>query len=109
VDERPEDWLSYECLKKTNKKASTEMLHKILTYTTTLNFDRRPSVNNIISAWALKESGRENEGKQLLQSVLDKHPSSAVAKWALDTFTGGNAEVPQQVLNDDNYQFIRKY
>jgi tetratricopeptide (TPR) repeat protein len=109
VDERPEDWLSYQCLQKTNKKAASAMLHKILTYTASINLDRRPSVNNIVSAWALKESGRENEGKQLLQSVLDKHPSNAVARWALATFTGGNAEVPQQVLNDDNYKFVRKY
>jgi ATP/maltotriose-dependent transcriptional regulator MalT len=109
VDERPEDWLSYQCLQKSNKKAAAEMLDKILTYTTHIDTERRPSVNNLVSAWALKEAGKEEEGRQLLQKVVDKHPSNAVAKWALAAFTGEKAEVPEQVLNDDNYQFVRKY
>jgi tetratricopeptide (TPR) repeat protein len=109
VDERPEDWLSYQCLQKSNKKAAAEMLDKILTYTTHIDTERRPSVNNLVSAWALKEAGKEEEGRQLLQKVIDKHPSNAVAKWALAAFTGEKAEVPEQVLNDDNYQFVRKY
>ncbi len=63
IDERLEDWLAYESYaKQGNDKAAKEMLDKILSKPQ----ENKPSINNLITAWALQKTGKPDEAKKLL-------------------------------------------
>lgn len=106
VDERIEDWMSYKCFVKNNAKAATQMLDKIKMYTMGHAAGGRPSVNNLVSAWALKNSGKEEEGQIFLKNIADKHPSSVISKWTLEAFAGRAGAVPAEVRENDSYRFL---
>ena len=109
IDERVEDWLSYKSyLKTNNKQAANEMLQKIVSYTSTVEPGKRPNVSNLVSALALKESGKAQEAKAFLETIVQKNPNNAVAKWSLSAFTGENTNVPEQVSNNDNYTILKE-
>lgn len=87
IDSRLEDWMSYQCLAKINKNAAKQVLQRIIDYKPAKE-NASPSVNNLITAWALKESGRAEEGEKMLKNVSTKFPSNKVAQWTLEAYNG---------------------
>jgi predicted Zn-dependent protease len=105
VDERVEDWLSYKCLVKNNAAAAAQTLDKINKYTSAQR-TKRVHVADIISAWALMRSGKSGEAQKYLAELAEAHPSNPIAKWALDFSKGKVENVPDEVRNDETYQFL---
>jgi tetratricopeptide (TPR) repeat protein len=105
IDMRIEDWMTYECFSKTkNEKAAKQMLDKIVAYKPAGN-EVRPSVNNLITAWALQKSGRESEANDFLNKVLSKYPDNKIAKWTLEAYKG-NAS-PLDIESNDSYDILQ--
>jgi predicted Zn-dependent protease len=105
IDTRIEDWMSYQSFVKTkNTKAAKQMLDKILAYQPK-GEEARPSFNNLITAWAMRASGRESEASQMLQQIAAKHPDNKVAKWTVDAYNGNTS--PLDIETNDNYDILQ--
>ena len=106
IDTRLEDWLSYECLVKTkNSKTAKQMLDKIITYKPGKE-DPQPSVNTLVTAWALKQSGRAEEAEKLLNDIVAKNPSNKIAKWTLDAYHGNESKL--DVESNESYDILQQ-
>lgn len=104
IDDRLEDWLSYDCLVKSrNSKAAAQKLNDIIGFATPAT--ARPSVNNVVTAWALKKNGKD--GEKFLKDVLVAHPSNKVAQWGLDVFSGKSATL--DVENNEEYVILSQW
>jgi predicted Zn-dependent protease len=107
IDDRLEDWLSYEChTKMKSDKSAKQALDDIISYTSSLK-DPRPSVNNLISAWALKKAGREDDAQKLLKDVAAKHPSNKIAQWTLEAYNGNSTRL--DVEENESYNILQQW
>ena len=106
IDTRIEDWLSYECqLKINNKKAANQMLDKILAYKPSTG-EARHTVNNLVTAWALKAAGRGEEGEKMLKEAAAKNPSDKIAQWTLEAYNGNAPKL--EVESNDSYNILQQ-
>lgn len=89
IDERLENWLSYECYNKLgNKTAANAALNRIIAFTprvdnTVMNF--LPG-NHLVSAWALEKTQSKQAAETWLQQQAKLFPSNKIIKWALNEF-----------------------
>ena len=102
-DERIEDWLAYRCHvgRKTDNDAKA-MLTRITT------FKAHPPLNGtgeLVSAWALRESGKAADGESVLTAWLAREPASEAAKWALAVYRG-NTSTSYAGGQDDAYHVL---
>jgi hypothetical protein len=106
IDTRIEDWMTYECLMKTkNEKAARQSLDKIIAYKPA-GGEVRPTFNNLITAWALKKSGKESEGSRYLSEIASKYPDNKIARWTLEAY---NANAPKlDGESDANYIILQQ-
>ena len=104
IDSRLEDWMSYQCFTKTNKTSAKQMLQKIIDYKPARE-DARPSVNNLITAWALKESGRAAEGEKILKDAANKYPSNKIAQWTLEAYNGNPSKLDAE--GNESYDILQ--
>jgi tetratricopeptide (TPR) repeat protein len=112
IDERLEDWLSYEnYMKLGNKVAAEKMLNKIVSFTTRINQggNLNPSANNLISAWALQKTGKREDGERLLRQSLEKYPDNPVAKWAMNAYKGSYTKLSDHILINENYRVLENW
>lgn len=106
IDSRIEDWLSYECLVKSNNtKAARQMLDRIISNKPSSGEDR-PTVNNLVTAWALKKAGRAAEGEKILRDVAAKYPGNKIAQWTLDAYNGKAEKL--EVEANDSYDILQQ-
>ena len=111
IDERLEDWMAFLCYKKSgNKTKAQQMLDKITGYTKYVNEEGEisNSVNNLVTAWAMKESGEAGKANDFLNRWNENAPDNPVAKWVLATFNGNNAKPLQSNANDINYLVLKE-
>ena len=112
IDERLENWLSYNCYIKTgNKNAAQNALQKILSFmptreNTVSNFSE---TNDIVSAWALEKSGKKEEAKNYLIEKSKKDPNNEIIKWCINIFDGNNNPVSLNAKTDENYRVLLEY
>jgi predicted Zn-dependent protease len=107
IDLRLEDWLSYECLVKTKNEASAaKMLDNIVSYTSKIQPQSLPNVNNLISAWALKKTGKAAEAEKFLKDIAAKHPSDPIAQWTLDAYRGNATKI--DLKSNENYNILQQ-
>jgi hypothetical protein len=105
IDERAENWILYQAYTKLGDEPNAQlMLEKIITH----SGGRNPSLNNVISALALRKAGREEDGKLFLENILATHPSSEIAKWALDYYEGRNVPVPAEIADRESFVLINE-
>lgn len=106
IDSRIEDWLNYECLVKTNNtKAANQILEKIIAYKPSSG-EARPTVNNLVTAWALKKAGRAEEGEKLLKDVAARYPGNKITQWTLDAYNGKTEKL--EVEDNDSYEILQQ-
>jgi len=111
IDERLEDWMAYLCYKKSgNKTKAQQMLDKITRYTKYVNEegDINASVNNLVTAWAMKANGEADKAYDFLNQWNEDVPDNPVAKWVLATFNGNNAKPLENNANDINYLVLKE-
>jgi hypothetical protein len=90
VDERLEDLLAAQCLARRGQTAAaTEMLERAASPD-----GRDRGAGPLVRALALKQAGREAEGRQLLAEWSAREPQSGLAAWAARTYAGERAPLP---------------
>jgi predicted Zn-dependent protease len=103
VDERLEDWLTYQChLKRQAPEEARRMLDKILAFQPC---SKRNGAGTIIRALALKAGGRGSEGEKLLGAWLKQEPTDPMAKWGIEVFAGRRAALPAN-LHDEEFRLL---
>ena len=102
IDSRLENYLetlAYDNMKQKDK--ADEKLREI----TNASERRRHQITDLITAMALKKTGRQEDGEALLKQWMEKQPDNQMAKWAYAVFKG---EKPQtNVEGNDNFRVIR--
>jgi len=106
IDDRLENWLAYENYKRMgNEQAARPMLDKILAFENGRVF---PSVKNLVTAWALQRTGKQDEGEKLLKDWVEKQPENNLAKWTLNAYNGNDFKLPDETPTDENYRVLQR-
>ena len=66
---------------------------------------RRHHITDLITAMALKKTGRSEEGEALLKTWMEKQPENEMAKWAYAVFNGEKPKAPAD--GNDNFRLIK--
>lgn len=107
VDERLEDWLSYQnYIRLKNQTAARQMLNKIISFNKGQNNFSSP--NNLITAWALNKSGKPEQGERFLRVRLNKNPDDVWAQWAMNLYKGKAYKLPEGYKANENYRILKK-
>ncbi|HWW01390.1 MAG TPA: DUF5107 domain-containing protein [Candidatus Acidoferrum sp.] len=100
IDERLEDWLTYQCQLKRNASAEArQALERILAFPARSG---RGEIGRIIRALALKESGRANEAEALLGDWLKQDSSNELAKWGIELLSSRTTPLPSGVQDSSS-------
>ena len=103
IDERLEDWMAWLANKQLGNSAdATKMLEKILAYPA----GRGLGVNNLVTAWALKETGQPDSAKKLLADYKSKKPDDVYASWAQAAYEGNPENLPGDTQTNENYRVL---
>jgi predicted Zn-dependent protease len=90
VDERLEDFLAARCLAHRGRSAeASAILERIAAFS-----GRDRESGTLVRALALKQAGREAEGRQLLADSAAREPASALAAWAVRAYDGQVGPLP---------------
>lgn len=109
IDERLENWLSYQIYKsKKNNTEANAYLQKIIAFTprvdnTVSNFSMS---NHLVTAWAFQELGKKEEADRFLQEWTAKYPQNLVLKWCQASFAGQSYALPPTARVDENYRIL---
>ncbi|HRE51012.1 MAG TPA: DUF5107 domain-containing protein [Flavitalea sp.] len=111
IDDRLENWLAYESYTRTgNTKSARKMLDNILAFSLYDPETGRPvhSVNNLVTAWAMKKAGKANEALTLLEDRVHDNPSNELAKWVLNAYNGefGDLAGRGNRRGDEDYRIL---
>ena len=105
VDERLEDWLAAQCylqMKKTDQADS--LLKKII------SFDGRSGgINQLLSAWAWRQLGKDQEGEALLNHWTSREPTSELARQAYAIFQGRQRQFADFTAMDKIFRVIKAW
>ena len=89
IDLRIETYLEAMIYERTGKREKArEKLDQIVSAETPR---RRNQVTDLITALALKKSGRADEGEKLLKNWVEKQPDNETAKWAYAVYQGNTS------------------
>ncbi|MEJ7676154.1 MAG: hypothetical protein WKF59_26500 [Chitinophagaceae bacterium] len=68
----------------------------------------RPSINNLVTAWALQKTGKPDEAKKLLNRWITKEPDNILTKWAMDVYNGENKTLPDEMNTNENTRVLQQ-
>ena len=97
-DERLEDWLAYQCHHRLDSAQARQYLQRI---TNVSPPGGRRNTGEVVRALALREAGKETEGRQLLEQWSREEPSSELAKWAESLFSSAPAALPPSLQSTE--------
>ena len=112
IDERLEDWLAYQnYIHLKNEAAAQQMLDKIISFDKTAGEDGSNSLsaNNLITAWALKKTGKPDQAQTYLQQLLNKNPDNVWAQWTMNAYNGKAYKLPDTNTADVNYRVLKNW
>jgi predicted Zn-dependent protease len=96
VDERLEDWLAAQCLARRGRSAeSSALLQRVTAFG-----GRERGASTLVHALALKQEGREADGRQILADWSAREPGSALASWARRAYGGDLGPLPEGAGED---------
>lgn len=108
LDERMEDWLAYQtCLKLGMTAEANRYLTNVLDYPYHARRTNHP--NKLISALALRASGKEAEGDALLHDWQTAQPGSAIVPWLTAVYRGEDTEMPPDLKENDRYRIWSQF
>jgi len=112
IDERLEDWLTYECYTKLeNNMKAQQMLENIISFKPqkTLYIDSFSSANNLVTAWTLQRLGKQKEGEAYLDKWLNREPENPLVNWTINTFKGIESVITNDMGMDENYRILKYF
>ncbi|MES1223801.1 MAG: DUF5107 domain-containing protein, partial [Bacteroidota bacterium] len=104
IDERLEDWLTYECdMKLGNTMEAQRILQDIIAFipkkeNATADFS---PANTLISAWALEKINKKEEATRLLNEWQQKNPADKSARWARGVFENHRVPATPEITKED--------
>ena len=63
------------------------------------------NVNNLITALALRQTNRNEEGEKLLSEWVQKEPDSKLARWSTEVYHGN--QPAEDIEGDVNFRVIK--
>jgi predicted Zn-dependent protease len=84
VDERLEDFLAAQCLARRGHAAQAQALLERVA----ASAGREAGAGTLVHALALKQTGRESEGRKLVADWAAREPESTVSAWAARAYAG---------------------
>jgi hypothetical protein len=103
IDSRLDNFLEavyYEKTKQTKK--ATEKWNEVVSFKVPYN-----NLNTLVSALALRKTGRGEEGQTLLSDWVERTPENKLAKWCLDLYNGKEPTVAFE--GNENYRVIMEF
>ncbi|HSD29029.1 MAG TPA: DUF5107 domain-containing protein [Vicinamibacteria bacterium] len=98
VDERLEDFLAAQALAR--RGGSAESLEKLQRVAARGQGGRDRGAGTLVHALALRQTGREADGRKLLTDWSAREPDNAVAAWALRKYDGQVGPPPDTATED---------
>lgn len=99
VDERLEDFLAAQCLSRRGESAAaSEILRRIAAFG-----GRERGADTLIHALALRQLGREAEGRKLLDDWCAREPANPVAAWAARAYVAQAGPPPDTAGGEDRF------
>jgi hypothetical protein len=106
IDERLEDWLEYKVYtKQAHNATANTVLEKILS----AKKAEAGSVNELVTAWALQQKGRQDEAQSILADWRTKQPADVYANWAGRVFNGEPYTLPADAETNENYRVLVEF
>ncbi|MEO5600720.1 MAG: DUF5107 domain-containing protein, partial [Cyclobacteriaceae bacterium] len=103
IDSRLENYMEAVIFRKTkDKEKAKNKLAEVARDPTT----ERHTINDLLTALALKQSNRENEGEKLLKGWLEKQPKNKMAQWAYEVYHGNVSDIPGEA--DENWRILKE-
>jgi hypothetical protein len=87
VDERLEDFIASQCFKKLKDNVSAGRMQNNMTSKEVLQ-NLSSDINDFLTVWVLKESGRKSEGDRIMKELLEKNSSSRNIEWCNAMYSG---------------------
>ena len=103
LDSRLEDYLEAVIFRKTKDKEKAK--NKLAEVARDLTTERH-TINDLLTALALKQSNRANEGEKLLKEWLEKQPKNKMAQWAYEVYHGNISDIPGEA--DENWRILKE-
>ncbi len=111
IDERLEDWMSYNCYSSLkNTTAADQSLKKIIAFTpkvdnTVMNF---LPANQLISAWAIEKTSAATNATEWLQQQAKLYPTNKIMQWALQVYTQQTVDILSAEDKDGEVRIIEQ-
>jgi len=112
IDERLEDWLAYKCyIELENKEDAQQILDRIMSFKPqkTAYINTFSSVNNLVTAWAMQQTGKEDAAETFLQNWSEKEPHNSLVTWVINVFKGMDFHFQDEEKMDENYRVLDSY
>jgi tetratricopeptide (TPR) repeat protein len=109
IDYRLEDWMTYVCYQKMNKKTEAEaILKNIVKFepkveNTVRNF---LPANTLVTAWAYEALNRKTEGSQFIAKQISYFPDYKLIQWSKAVFEKDNSFKLSENEKDANARII---
>src|SRR5258706_3164954 len=101
IDGRMENYFDGICYEKTkNQDQATRKWNEIISYARSVN-----NVNSLITALALRQTNRNEEGEKLLSDWVQSEPGSKLARWCTEVY---HRKRPVNDIEGDTYFRIIK-
>lgn len=107
IDERLEDWMTYIVYQRQgNKTAADQTIKRITEYSNHAALRIKPSLNDYISAKAIKISGEPAKAVEFLKKKAELFPGNAVLEWAASTLQEKGEMVPNDIIESDSFKLL---
>jgi hypothetical protein len=67
------------------------------------------SPNNLITAWAMQKTGKEEQAEKFLQDWNNKTPGNILAQWAMKIYRGEKFNMPDETSVNENYRILQRW
>ena len=111
VDERLENFISLQCFKKLNDNLSVGKMQKSIIGEAEPQY-LSSDINDFLTAWLLKESGKKSEGDEIMKGLVEKNSSSKIIQWCNVIYSGDLARAKTTATevdrNDQIFLFLER-
>ena len=85
------------------------MLDKILSFKPqkTAYINTFSSANNLVTAWAMQQSGQPEDAEIFLHGWLNRESNNALAHWVMNTYKGVDFTMSDETKTDENYRVLK--
>jgi hypothetical protein len=103
IDDRAETYLEALILDKSKSVAAAEKWQGVIANKTSYK-----NANMLLTALALKKTGRGDEGEKLLMDWKKDQPYNKIADWSASSFHGYVAPIPEELQSNESLRIVKE-